>query len=262
MTAIWIAVGVAAVIALVAGVILAVASVVFAVPTDEKVEALKEVLPGANCGACGYSGCEGYATAMAHDGAAVGLCSPGGAEVAAKTGDILGVAGTVVKKAAVVHCGGCDTLAKKAHAYRGVASCKAASKFYGGDKACSYGCLGYGDCAAACDRGAITLENGIANIQEDLCVGCGICATACPKSLITVQTNLSAATVACNSHDKGGVARKLCTAACIGCMKCQKVCEAGAITVTNFLATVDLDKCTACGKCAEACPQKCIIIGL
>ena len=260
MTAILIAVGAAAVIALAAGVILAVASVVFAVPTDEKVEALKEVLPGANCGACGYSGCEGYAAAMAHDGAAVGLCSPGGEEVAAKTGEILGVSGTVVKKAALVACGGCDTLAKKAHTYRGVASCKAASKFYGGDKACSYGCLGYGDCAAACDRDAITLENGIAKVNKELCVGCGVCADVCPKSLISVTMSLTAATVVCSSHDKGGVARKLCTAACIGCMKCQKVCEAGAITVTNFLASVDPEKCTACGKCVEACPQKCIVM--
>lgn len=260
MTAIWIAVGVAAAIALIAGIILAVASVVFAVPTDEKVEALKEVLPGANCGACGYSGCEGYAAAMAHDGAAVGLCSPGGEEVAKQTGELLGVAGTVVKKAAVVHCGGCESITHKTHAYKGIASCKAAAKFFGGDKSCTYGCLGYGDCIAACDRGAICIENGIAKVDAALCGGCGGCVVTCPKSLITVTTNLSAATVACSSHDKGGVARKLCTAACIGCMKCQKVCEAGAVTVTDFLAHIDPDKCTSCGKCVEACPQKCIVI--
>ncbi len=260
MTAVLVAVGVAALIALVAGIILSVASVVFAVPKDEKVEALREVLPGANCGACGYSGCEGYAQAMAHDGAAVGLCSPGGEEVAVKTGEILGVSGSVVKKAAVVHCGGCDTLTSKTHTYCGIASCKAASKFFGGDKSCTYGCLGYGDCVKACDRGAIAIENGIAKVNAALCGGCGDCVTACPKSLITVTTNLSAASVACSSHDKGGVARKLCAAACIGCMKCQKVCETGAVTVTNFLATVDPEKCTACGKCVEACPQKCIVM--
>ncbi len=260
MTAILIAVGAAAVIALAAGVILAVASVVFAVPKDEQVEALKEALPGANCGACGYSGCEGYAAAMAHDGAAVGLCSPGGEEVAAKTGAILGKAGAVVKKVAEVRCGGCDTLAKKAHVYQGVASCKAAAKFYGGDKACAYGCLGYGDCAAACDRGAILLENGIAKVDAALCAGCGACVAACPKSLIAVTEHPNAAMVLCSSHDKGAVARKLCGAACIGCMKCQKVCEAGAVTVTNFVASVDPEKCTACGNCVAACPQKCIVM--
>lgn len=260
MTSIWIAVGVAAAIALLAGIILAVASVVFAVPRDEKVEELKEVLPGANCGACGYSGCEGYASAMAHDGAPVGLCSPGGEEVAAKTGEILGVSGSVVKKAAVIHCGGCASLTSKVLEYRGVSSCKAAVKFYGGDKSCSYGCLGYGDCVASCDRGAVRIENGIAVVDKTLCVGCGECVTVCPKSLITITSNLTAASVNCSSHDKGGVARKLCAAACIGCMKCQKACEAGAITVDAFLASVDPEKCTACGKCADVCPQHCITL--
>lgn len=260
MNAILIAVLTAAVLALIAGLILAVASVVFAVPRDETVEQLKEVLPGANCGACGFSGCEGYAAAMAHEGAAVGLCSPGGEEVAAATGAILGVSGSVVKKAAIVHCGGCDGLTDQTMTYRGMASCAAAAKFYGGGKSCTYGCLGFGDCASVCDRGAITVENGIAKVDAALCVGCGDCAAACPKSLITIVTNTRAAAVKCRNRDKGGVARKACKAACIGCMKCQKTCEAGAITVTDFLAAVDPDKCTACGRCVEACPQGCIEI--
>ncbi len=244
----------AAGIALIAGLILAVASVVFAVPRDEKVEELKECLPGANCGACGYSGCEGYAYAMAHDGAAVGLCSPGGEEVAKSTGEILGVTASVVKKAAMIRCAGCETLTEKTQQYRGIRSCKAATAFYGGDKSCSYGCLGYGDCAAVCDRGAIAIENGMAVIDASVCVGCGLCETACPRSLIAVTTNLESAFVACSSHDKGGVAKKLCKAACIGCMRCQKACEHGAVTVTNFLATVDPDKCVGCGNCKEVCP--------
>ncbi len=258
MTGVFTAILVVGVLALLAGLILAIASVVFAVPKDETVEQLKAVLPGANCGACGFSGCEGYAAAMAHDGAAVGLCSPGGEDVAAATGAILGVAGSVVKKAAIVHCAGCDTLTEKTHTYRGIASCAAAAKFYGGDKSCSYGCLGYGDCAAACDRAAITVENGIAVVDAALCGGCGDCAAVCPKNLISVTTQWQAAVVRCHSHDKGGVARKLCKAACIGCMKCQKVCESDAITVSNFLASVDPEKCTACGKCVDVCVQHCI----
>ena len=260
MSAVLIAVLVAAVIALAAGLILAVASVVFAVPKDETVEAIKEILPGANCGACGYSGCEGYANALAHDGAAAGLCSPGGAEVANAIGELLGVEATVVKKAAVVACGGCDTMTEKTLEYHGVASCKAAMKFYGGDKSCAFGCLGYGDCVNACDRNAIRIENGIAVVDAELCGGCGDCVVACPKSLIRVMEQTGAAFVKCRNTDKGGVARKACKAACIGCMKCQKICEAGAITVTNFLATVDPAKCTACGKCVEACPQGCIVM--
>lgn len=260
MNAILIAVLVAAVLALVAGLILAVASVVFAVPKDETVEQLRDVLPGANCGACGYSGCEGYAAAMAHEGAAVGLCSPGGEAVVNATGEILGKAGSVVKKAAIVHCAGCDGLTEKTAEYRGMLTCAAASKFYGGGKSCTYGCLGYGDCASACDRGAITTPNGIAVVDATLCGGCGDCVVACPKGLIAVTSQLETATVKCQNRDKGGAARKTCKVACIGCMKCQKVCEADAITVTSFLASVDPEKCTACGKCMKACPQGCITL--
>ena len=260
MEAIWLAVGVAAAVAALAGVILAVASVALAVPKDEKVEALREALPGANCGACGFSGCDGYAEAMAHDGAAVGLCSPGGEACVAATSEILGVTGSVVKKTAFVRCGGCDALAPKAFEYIGVPSCAAAVKFYGGDKACSYGCLGYGDCVKACTFEALSIENGIAKVDASRCVGCGVCATACPKSLLVVTEAKTAAVVACNNRDKGAVARKACKTACIGCMKCQKVCEAGAIKVENFLASVDPDKCIGCGKCVEACPQGCVMM--
>lgn len=259
MVAVLLAVGIAAGLALLAGVILAVASVVFAVPKDETVEALKEALPGANCGACGFSGCEGYAAAMAHDGAKVGLCSPGGEACAAATAAILGIeSGGVTKKTAKLHCAGCDEMAPRAFKYVGIRSCAAAMKFYGGDKQCAYGCLGYGDCAAACNDGGITVENGIAVIHEELCIGCGQCAAACPKSLITLQELKPTAIVKCRNRDKGAQARKVCKAACIGCTKCQKVCEAGAITIENFLASIDPDKCVGCGKCVEVCPQGCI----
>ncbi len=121
-------------------------------------EALKELLPGANCGACGYSGCEGYAHAMVHEGAKVGLCSPGGAKVAEATGALLGVSGEVEVKTALVRCGGClDVTARKLN-YRGLPSCKAAAQFYGGDWLCGAGCLGYGDCVDACEFDAIHVE--------------------------------------------------------------------------------------------------------
>lgn len=258
MTSVFLAVGIAAALALIAGAILSIASVVFAVPKDETVEALKDVLPGANCGACGYSGCEGYAAAMAHEDAAVGLCSPGGDEVAKATGAILGKDGAVVKKVAVVRCAGCEELAVRSHEYQGMRSCAAAVSLYNGGKDCSYGCIGLGDCAAVCDRDAITLRNGVAVVDPALCGGCGDCVTACPKALITVLVQNAAPIVKCQNRDKGGVARKVCKAACIGCMKCRKACEAGAITVTSFLAAIDPDKCVGCGKCQEVCPQGCI----
>ena len=261
MTAIFWAVAVVAGLGLLAGLILAIASVLMAVPVDEKVVQLREQLPGANCGACGYSGCDGYAEAMAHEGAPVGLCSPGGSDVADQTAAILGVSGgDVEKKAAVVRCGGCeDATSRKLH-YHGIPSCTAANQFYGGNWACAYGCLGYGDCAAACQFDAIHVENGLATVDPAKCTGCGLCAKACPKSLITVLPANWPGVVRCSSHDKGAVVRKACTAGCIGCMKCTKVCEHGAITVQNSLASIDLKKCVGCGKCAEGCPVGCIDI--
>lgn len=162
------------------------ASVVMAVPRDEKAEALRAVLPGANCGACGYSGCDGYAKAMAHEGAKVGLCSPGGAAVAEATANLLGVEGTLEAKTALVHCGGCEEFAARKLRYSGLPSCAAAAQFYGGDLACSYGCLGYGDCRAVCEYGAITVENGLARIDKDKCAACGLCVKACPKRIISI----------------------------------------------------------------------------
>lgn len=259
MSPVIIAVLVVAGLALAAGLILAVASIWMAVPRDEKMEALREALPGANCGACGYSGCDGYAQAMAHEGAMVGLCAPGGEEVAKATAEILGVSGsTLEKKAAFVRCGGCDEFVKHQLTYSGLRSCAAASQFYGGDLACRYGCLGYGDCAAACEYNAITVENGLARIDQEACKACGLCLKACPKKLITLLPVKTSAVVKCSSHDKGAVVRKICEVGCIACMKCVKSCAFDAIHVENFLSVVDPQKCTGCGECVKVCPTHCI----
>lgn len=243
---------------LLCGLILAVASIVMAVPRDEKAEALRELLPGANCGACGFSGCDGYAAAMAHGEAKPGLCSPGGEEVAKATAALCGGGDvTLVRRAAVVRCGGCEQASARKADYRGVQTCAGAALFFGGDRACSFGCLGYGDCAKACEYDAIALENGLARVDPARCQGCGQCVAACPKSLIALLPAASTA-VSCRSHDKGAVVRRQCSAGCIGCMKCTKVCEHDAIHVTNALAEIDPDKCVSCGACAAACPVGCI----
>lgn len=261
MSAILLAIGVLAVLGLVFGLILAIASAVMAVPRDELVESIKEVLPGANCGACGYSGCEGYAQALAHAGAKVGLCSPGGAAVADATAQLLGVSSSGVEtQIALVRCGGCKAFDVVKLEYRGVPTCKAAAQYYGGDRGCSYGCLGYGDCAAACEYGAITVKDGLAYIDAALCKGCTQCVAACPKALITMAPGGVRAVVRCSSNDKGAVVRKVCSTGCIGCMKCTKVCEFDAIHVDNALAAIDPDKCTGCGKCADNCPTECITV--
>ncbi len=248
-------------IGLLAGVVLAVASIVMAVPKDEKAEALEAVLPGANCGACGYSGCPGYAAAMANGEAQPGLCSPGGAAVAAQCGEILGAgAVAMVPKAAFVHCMGSHDHTQSKMDYDGLPGCTAASLLNGGASSCRFGCLGLGDCAAACGYGAIRVCNGVAVIDRDKCVACGQCVPACPKGLIRIAPVKKMAVVRCSSCDKGKATMQSCQVGCIGCMKCQKTCEAGAITVQNGLAQVDPEKCTGCGKCAEACPRHIITL--
>lgn len=248
------------VIGIIAGVGLAVASAVFAVPKDEKAEAVLEILPGANCGACGYSGCSGYAAALSKGDAANGLCVPGGNETAEKISECLGISSaSVEKKAAVVHCLGtydstCDRIE-----YNGVHSCAAAMQLFGGVASCAFGCIGLGDCAGACSYNAINVCNGAASVNTDLCRGCGQCVKVCPKGIISMAP-ANSVNVHCSSRVKGGETRKVCKAGCIGCMRCTKTCPTGAITVTDFCASIDHSKCTACGKCAEVCPAKIIKI--
>jgi electron transport complex protein RnfB len=243
-------------IGVIAGIGLALASHFMSVPTDERVAAVRDALPGANCGACGFSGCDGYAAAVAAGNAATNLCAPGGADAAAKIAAVMGVeAGGVVKKTAVVHCKGSLDNTHNKYDYRGIATCAAANMLHSGPSACAYGCIGLGDCAAVCEFGALSVQNGLARVDKNKCTGCGKCAAACPKHLITVGAYDGVHSVLCRNCDKGAQTRKVCGTGCIGCMKCTKVCPVGAVTVENFVASIDPAKCTGCGICAEACPQ-------
>lgn len=261
MNEILLAVIIVTAIGLIAGIGLAVASIVMAVPKDEKAEAVEAVLPGANCGACGFSGCAGYAQALAKGEAKAGLCSPGGAEAAAAVAEILGTgAVTVERKTALVHCMGTYDNTTDKMEYQGQKSCAAAAQLFGGVGSCPYGCMGLGDCAAVCEYHAITVCNGVASIDPEKCRGCSKCVTACPKHLISFVPLKAQAVVRCSNCDKGADTRKVCKTGCIGCMKCVKSCEAGAVKVENFHASVDPSLCTGCGKCAEVCPQHCISV--
>lgn len=245
-------------IGLLAGVILAVASIVMAVPKDEKAEALEAILPGANCGACGFSGCPGYAKAMAEGSAQPGLCSPGGQAVAQACAELLGTGDVeTVRKAAVVQCLGSDDNADTRMEYVGINSCAAAG-LLGGHTDCRFGCMGLGDCVAVCDYGAIRVCNGLAQVDVDKCVGCGKCAAACPRKLIVLTPKKPQAAVRCSNCDKARDTMGVCKVGCIGCAKCQRTCPFGAVTVANGCATVDPEKCTGCGACVEACPRKVI----
>lgn len=244
-------------IGLVLGLGLAVASIVMAVPKDERAEKIRECLPGANCGSCGFSGCDGYAAALSEgktDNTA--LCSPGGNEASVQIAEILGVAaGEVKPQSAVVLCKGYNGAAAEKYTYIGVESCRMASQLYGGPKECAFGCLGLGDCIKACPYDAIHICNGVARVNPSQCRACGMCVNTCPKKLIELlPLHRVTAAVLCKNHDKGAVTRKACSSGCIGCMKCVKVCEEGAVKVVNFAAEVDYTKCVGCGKCVEACP--------
>ena len=248
------AVLIVAVIGLIAGAGLSVASALMAVPKDEKAEEVLGLLPGANCGACGFSGCAGYAAALAAGEAENGLCVPGGAEAAANISRALGIeAGDVKRLVAVVHCLGTHDNTSDKIEYQGVNSCAAAMQLFGGVASCSFGCVGLGDCERACPYGAISVCNGASAVDPDLCRGCGLCVKTCPKGIISL-VEPGKACVLCSSRVKGGETRKVCKAGCLGCMRCVKACEYGAITVTDFCASVDYDKCVHCGKCAEVCP--------
>lgn len=247
-------------IGLVAGVLLVVASKFMFVPTDETATDIRACLPGANCGACGYVGCDDYAAKLASgEEHHTNLCIPGGDNAARKIAEVLGVEFEDVKEMrSVVICSGNYDTSEYIMDYQGPKTCKACNSFYQGRRSCSHGCLGYGDCVAACRFGALSIRNGLAVVDRSLCTGCGACAKACPNNLFRMLPDTSLVYVGCSSHDKGAYTRKVCKAGCIGCMKCQKTCEFGAIAVVENLAQIDPEKCTNCGKCAEVCPMKVI----
>ena len=247
-------------IALFCAVLLTLAAVFFAVKEDETAIAIRECLPGANCGACGFSGCDGYAKALADKAtSATNLCVPGGDATAKEIAAILGVeAADVVEQVAYVACNGtCDVTDRKFE-YQGHKTCLTANMVYSGDKVCNFACLGYGDCAVACPQDAITVENGVARVDPRKCIGCGICVRQCPNGIIHLIKDTTRVVVECSNHDKGAVTRKICSNGCIGCMKCQKTCPNGAIKVIDNLATIDYDLCTGCGECVAVCPVHCI----
>ena len=233
----------------------------FRVEEDPRIDKVEAVMPGANCGGCGFAGCRAFATAAV---AAPNLdnifCPVGGNAVMKQVADILGY--EVQEKApmvAVVRCNGSCDVRPKTSEYDGVKSCAAKAALYAGDTGCPYGCLGCGDCVAACQFGALrmNLETGLPEVDEEKCTACGACVRSCPKGVIELRKKGPRGMrvfVSCVNKDKGAVARKACAASCIGCGKCAKVCASDAITVENNLAYNDFEKCRLCKKCVAECP--------
>ena len=261
MSLVWIATLSLGGIGAISAIILYLVAQKFKVYEDPRNGQVEAVLPGANCGGCGYPGCGGFAAACVKADSLDGmLCPVGGAPVMAKIAAILGMeAGEVTPKVAVVRCNGNCANRKKTNHYDGASSCAIEAALYSGETGCSYGCLGNGDCENACSFGAIRInpETRLPEVDEELCTACGACVKACPKGIIELRNKGPKSRrmfVSCVNKDKGAVARKACSAACIGCGKCAKECPFDAITITNNLAYIDFQKCRLCRKCEAVCP--------
>ncbi len=244
------------------GLLLGIFKKIFFVKVDETVAAVREVLPGANCGACGYPGCDGFAAAVAAGDAPVNGCPVGAVPVAQAIGKIMGVEASASAKVAILTCQGSHNVCRDKCDYVGVKSCKAAKISINGLKECDWGCIGLGDCEAACPFDAIHMqENGLPAVDFEKCTGCGVCVAQCPQSVLTtvpVDLTGSFALCSCKNPRKNQI-MKNCKRGCIKCKKCEKLCPTGAIKVDE-LPVVDASLCDSCGKCVEGCPTKVLVL--
>lgn len=232
----------------------------FKVQTDPRKDIILSFLPGANCAACGYTGCEQYAEAIITQNVDITLCRPGGAEVSKKIADLLGKESIQQQRVvAVVMCAG-GNRAKNEFLYLGITRCDIATKFFNGYKSCKYGCLGFGDCVEVCPFNAIYINQyGVAEVDVLKCTGCGLCVKSCPKNIIKLVPCNFQTHILCSSTDKGVVVKQICSVGCIGCGLCVKACPVQDIKLQNNLAVMNYDKCDNCGVCVVKCPVKTIV---
>lgn len=251
------------VLAFILGVLLGFFKKIFAVPVDEKVEAIRACLPGANCGGCGYPGCDGFAAACAKGEAPANGCVAGGETTAKAVGEVLGVKVSADKKVTMLACQGTKACAAPRGFYNGVKTCAGANIAINGTKMCAYGCIGFGDCVNACSFGALSMgEDGIPKVDYKKCTGCGACLKACPKKLFKlVDPKARQPMTMCSNRSAVNPSLiKNCKSACIKCGNCVRTCPQEAITIINGIPEVDYSKCTGCRACVLKCPTKALQI--
>lgn len=238
----------------------------FKVYEDPRIDEVTAILPGANCGGCGFAGCKAFAEAlvMREDISALN-CPVGGAGTMQLAAEHLGKAAAQKDPmVAAVRCsGGCEQR-PRTNRFDGARSCVVMATTYGGDTGCSYGCLGLGDCELSCEFDALRInpKTGLPEVDEEKCTACGACVKACPKFIIELRKKGPKGKrifVSCVNKDKGGLAKKACSVACIGCTLCLKACPYEAIVMQSNLAYIDHVKCKLCRKCVEVCPTSSII---
>ena len=248
-------------VGLIAGVFLGFASKVFHVKVNQQEKDIREILPGANCGACGYSGCDALAAALVRGEAPANACVVGQEPVANQIKWIIGgKSERVVRNVAFVRCSGDCNHTFDRYEYSGPKTCAALALVPGGGpKSCSYGCIGCGDCIRMCEYGAITIERGVAKVDEEKCLDCRRCMNACPKGMIIEVPYFRAAHIGCMNPLKGKPVTDNCRIGCISCGKCARNCPAGAIDNSGGFPVIDYEKCIDCGQCRDNCPRHCIV---
>ena len=249
-------------IGFVAAVALALADKYLSVQEDPRIGMVTAALPGANCGGCGFPGCDGYARALVAGTAPNGACSAADAECVKKISAILGVDAVVTeRRVALVKCCGTRSETVRVGDYNGLCDCNVAAATAGGDKGCRFGCLGYGACANVCPKNAIAIEDGLAKVDKRLCIGCGKCVNVCPRRIIELVPASATIHVLCNNPVRGPEVRKVCGVGCMGCRLCEKNSggkEAGHFVFDGFLAKVNYDNPPVDAQIVAKCPAKCM----
>ncbi len=232
-----------------------------AVKSSQIEKRLIDILPGTNCGGCGYPGCEAFAAALAEQGKTAGVCPVGGRELDKKISEILGVeASEIEPMVAVLRCRGDKDKVKERFIYDGLLDCLAADLLQKGNKGCEYGCLGYGNCERVCPFDAIKMgDDGLPHISDDRCTGCGICVKECPRDVLELIPRTQKVYIACNSNARGPAVKRVCDVGCTACKLCEKNCPYGAIKVEDNLARIDPKICENATICVLKCPQRCIV---